>query len=132
AAEYRRAAEFRMALRDFISHSDKAVTRSGLTPQRYLLLLAIKGGGNGDGTTMTQLSDQLRIAQSTVTELVDRAQRAGLVRRAGTKDGRVVAVHLTRLGEQRLESAFREVRDERDQLLVRLERAQKTFADWAG
>ena len=41
--EVLRAAEFRRLLRRFLAHGDVRVRQAGLTPQRYLLLLAIKG-----------------------------------------------------------------------------------------
>ena len=83
--EYRRAAEFRLALNRFLGTSDNAVRAVGLTPQRYLMLLAIKGS-RGGGLTISDLADLLGSAQSTVTELVDRREAAGLVRRGGSND----------------------------------------------
>jgi len=34
-------------LRKFLAHGDATVRRCGLTPQRYLLLLAVKGAPDG-------------------------------------------------------------------------------------
>src|SRR5256885_16572134 len=79
-----RAAEFRAALRQFLRRSERIARSSGLTPQRYLLLLMIKGAPNGsEQSTVTQLAERLQLAQSTVTELVRRAEGVGLVE-AGT------------------------------------------------
>jgi hypothetical protein len=41
--EVQDAAELRRRLRRFLAHGDATVRRHGLTPQRYLLLLAVKG-----------------------------------------------------------------------------------------
>ncbi|MDX6469966.1 MAG: hypothetical protein QOF75_1769, partial [Gaiellaceae bacterium] len=40
-------AEFRTALRRFLRRSERIARQSGLTPQRYLLLLMIKGAAGG-------------------------------------------------------------------------------------
>ena len=75
-------AEFRASLRTFLRRSERIARRSGLTPQRHLLLLMIKGAPDGsEQSTVTELSERLQLAQSTVTELVGRAERAGLVER---------------------------------------------------
>lgn len=80
----------------------------GLTPQRYLLLLMIKGAPDGSETaTMTELTARLQIAQHTVTELVARAEQAGLIRRSPSADDRrVFDLRLTPKGERKLEKSF--------------------------
>ena len=129
--EVMRAAEFRRLLRRFTAHGDTAVRRAGLTPQRYLLLLAIKGAADGSQSrSIGQLTDDLQLAQSSVTELVDRAEAAGLVVRAGAEnDGRTVLVRVSEAGDRRLRSAMVAVRAEREQLLERLEQAHDNLAD---
>src|ERR687884_671665 len=77
-----RAADFRAALRQFLRRSERIARSSGLTPQRHLLLLMIKGAADGsEQSTVTELAERLQLAQSTVTELVRRAEEAGLVER---------------------------------------------------
>src|SRR5712691_8915010 len=95
------AAELRRRLRVFLAHGDTIVRRHGLTPQRYLLLLAIKGAPDGSGSrSIGELADDLQLAQSSITELVDRVEAAGLVIRTSVKsDARVVRVRLTPLGD---------------------------------
>ncbi len=117
--EYRRAAQFRLALNRFLGNADAAVREAGLTPQRYLLLLVIKGS-RGDGLTITDLAELLQSAQSTVTELVDRSEAAGLVRRGGSNDGRVVVVTVTPEGDRLFRKAFAAVRDDRERLMAHL------------
>src|SRR5436190_21560489 len=97
-------ADFRAALRMFLRRTERVARRSGLTPQRYLLLLMIKGAPDGsEQSTVTELSERLQLAQSTVTELVSRAEEAGLVEREqSTADGRVAHQRLTEAGERRL------------------------------
>ena len=103
-----RVAEFRAALRRFMRKSERVARASGLTPQRYLLMLMIKGAPDArEQSTVTELADRLQLAQSTVTELVRRAEQAGLIeRRASSVDGRVAYLRLTGEGERRLARAF--------------------------
>ena len=97
-------AEFRAALRRFMRRSERIARTSGLTPQRHLLLLMIRGAP--DGT-----------AKSTVTELVRRAEEAGLVaREPSSVDGRVAHLRLTPEGERRLARSFRSHATEREEL----------------
>jgi DNA-binding MarR family transcriptional regulator len=78
----------------------------------------IKGASNGSETsTVTELSERLQLAQSTVTELVRRAEGAGLVdREQSSVDGRVAHLTLSTEGERRLMQAFTDNETERAQL----------------
>jgi len=111
-------AEFRAALRQFLRRSERVARRSGLTPQRYLLLLMIKGApGGAEQSTVTELAERLQLAQSTVTELVRRAEEAGLLAREQSQtDARVAHLRLTDEGEQRLQRSFTQLSTERAQL----------------
>jgi len=111
-------AEFRAALRRFARRSERVARSSGLTPQRYLLLLMIKGAPDGsEQSTVTELAERLQLAQSSVTELVRRAEEAGLIEREqSTDDGRVAHLRLTREGELRLTRSFTDLGPERAEL----------------
>ncbi len=111
-------AEFRAALRRFLRRSEKIARDCGLTPQRYLLLLMIKGSPSGrERSTVTELAERLQLAQSTVTELVRRAEDAGLLARERSQhDARVAYLRLTDDGESRLTRSFTALAKERDQL----------------
>ena len=111
-------AEFRAALRRFLRRSERIARQSGLTPQRYLLLLMIKGAPDGaEQSTVTELADRLQLAQSSVTELVSRAEEAGLVdREQSHSDARVAHLRLTAEGERRLQLSFTQLVTERAQL----------------
>ena len=125
--EVARVAEFRAALRVFLRRSERIARQCGLTPQRHLLLLMIKGAADGsERSTVTELADRLQLAQSTVTELVRRAEEIGLVaREQSAQDGRVAYLRLTDEGEQRLMRSFTELSAERAQL-------REAFAHIAG
>ena len=128
--EVQDAAELRRRLRRFLAHGDTTVRRCGLTPQRYLLLLAVKGAPDGSETrTIGGLADDLQLAQSSATELVDRAEAAGLiVRTASPHDGRVVTISLSGEGESRFAAAFRALGGDRAELLAYLDHARRHLA----
>jgi len=111
-------ADFRAALRRFLRQSERIARQSGLTPQRYTLLMMIKGAPDkSEQSTVTELSGRLQLAQSTVTELVRRAEEAGLVEREQSqRDARVAHLRLTDEGERRLMLSFTELDKERAQL----------------
>jgi DNA-binding MarR family transcriptional regulator len=102
ANRYRAAAEFRAELRRFLRRSETKARAAGVTPSQHLLLLQIAGAEDGV-TTVSSLVASLSLTQSAVTELVQRAEQAGLVtRRPSTTDARVVLLSLTPEGEARL------------------------------
>src|SRR5438046_8728270 len=115
ASEVARVADFRAALRAFLRKAERNARKSGLAPQRYLLLLMIKGAAEGsEQSTVTELAERLQLAQSTVTELVRRAEEVGLVEREqSASDGRVAYLRLTAEGETRLGRAFTDLAAER-------------------
>jgi len=119
AGEYQETAELRSALRQFLRRSEVIARRHQLTPRQYLLLLMI--GAKEDSpepTTISDLVDRLALTQSTITELVQRAEEAGLVaRRPSPTDGRVSYLLLTSVGAKRLRAAWEEHGPERDRLL---------------
>jgi DNA-binding MarR family transcriptional regulator len=113
---YTAAARFRAELRRFLRDSETCARQEGLTPQQYLVLLQIGGSQNGTAT-VSELVDRLALTQSTVTELVQRAEHAGLVsRRPAPHDARVVLLRLTGDGERRLARVHRRLGAERSRL----------------
>ncbi len=122
AEEVARVADFRAALRRFLRQSERIARASRLTPQRHLLLLMIKGAP-GEHSTVTELAERLQLAQSTVTELVSRAEEADLVEREQSReDGRVAHLRLTAEGERRLAWSFTGLEAERRLLREVIER----------
>jgi DNA-binding MarR family transcriptional regulator len=128
-SEVQRTAEVRAALRQFLRVTEAVARRHRLTPQRYLLLLMIKGAADGtESSTVSELCERLQLAQSTVTELVQRAEEAGLVRRDPSEaDGRVAHLYLTREGDDRLCGAFNEMRGERAHLAEALRMLEESL-----
>lgn len=97
-------AAFRAHLRSFLRHNERTCREWGLTPQRYLLLLAIKGAPDGsERLSLTEAAERLQLSRNTVTELCTRAETAGLLRREPSQtDARVVYLRVTEEGERRL------------------------------
>jgi DNA-binding MarR family transcriptional regulator len=128
AAEAVPVAEFRAALRGFLRTSERNSRAAGLTPQRYLLLLMIKGAPDrSERSTVTELAERLQLAQSTVTELVRRAEETGLLERErSSEDGRVAILRLTPEGDRRLAQVFTSNERERQGLTRAFEQLQST------
>ena len=114
--EYAAAARLRSALRRFLRESETLARAEGLTPRQYLLLLQIAGADDGH-STVSKLVERLVLTQSTVTELVQRAEHAGLVqRRTATHDARVAYLSLTDEGSRRLAAVHARLSSERARL----------------
>ena len=70
-----------------------------------------------EATTVSDLVTTLSLTQSAVTELVQRAELAGLVERTPSRDdGRVVHLSLTPLGAEKLAAVHTALGPERAQL----------------
>lgn len=118
---YRPAAEFRAELRRFLRRSEDCARAHGLTPRQHLLLLQIAGSDESVGR-ISDLVGRLSLTQSAVTELVQRAEEAGLVQRSPSpRDGRVVDLRLTPEGERRLAEVHDELGPEREHLRLAME-----------
>jgi DNA-binding MarR family transcriptional regulator len=130
--ELRRAAAFRTGLRRFLVRSDAVASTAGLTSQRYDLLLMIRSSGSG-GIRITELCDLLQMRQTAVTELVRRAEDAGLIEREPSQDdGRVWFLHLTKEGERRLLQAFAGLRADRAALAAAFDELDSSFRATGG
>ena len=104
-------AAFRTALHRFERRTGVAARASGLTPQRYLLLLTIWGSSNGQ-STVTGIADALDLPQTTVSDMVARAIDVGLVERRPSADARSALLFVTPEGKRRVtETAGRLERD---------------------
>ncbi|HKE72291.1 MAG TPA: helix-turn-helix domain-containing protein [Acidimicrobiales bacterium] len=100
-ADYERLLDLRDELRRFLHWSEQEARAAGLPPAQHQLLLAVRGH-RGD-PTIGELAAHLLVRHHSAVELVDRAQRAGLVERVvDPDDHRVVRVRLTAEGEGRL------------------------------
>ena len=84
-------------------YSRRLASEVGLTVPQLVCLGALQSGG---AATPTSLAEQVSLSKGTVTGIVDRLERAGLMRRERTaKDRRVVTLVLTDAGRQVVERA---------------------------
>ena len=117
--EFARAAELREALRRFQRTSDELSAAQGLTTRTYQLLLMIKTGRAGEGrASLRELEERLQLGKSTITELVLRTERRGLVNRDLDRDRPgTISVRLTPVGERKLSKVTAQLGDERRRLI---------------
>ena len=84
---------------------------AGLTPQQYNVLRILRGAGE-TGLTCGQIKDRLLTRDSDLTRLLDRLEKAGLVkRRRAEADRRAVVTHLAPAGLVLLASLDEPVRE---------------------
>jgi DNA-binding MarR family transcriptional regulator len=102
--QYQRLLEFRTGLRQFMKWSTEQASAAGVTGNQHQLLLAVRGHRGSRPPSIGDLASALVERQHSMSELVDRAVAAGLVRRvADPADRRVVRVALTAKGKQKLD-----------------------------
>lgn len=100
-ATLRHLATFRYTLRKFLHFSEEAARHAGLTPQQHQLMLGIAGFSPNASATISELAEFLQERHHSVVGLIERAEHAGLVRRAqDPQDRRVVRVSLTPRGRR--------------------------------
>src|SRR5215469_6037988 len=99
--DYEHLLAFRTSLRRFQRWSEDQAKAAGLTHVQHQLLVAVKGHPGSEPPTVGDLADYLLLRHHSTVELVDRAEAAGLVRRAtDARDGRVARVRLTAKGDR--------------------------------
>jgi DNA-binding MarR family transcriptional regulator len=120
--DFEALARFRFGIRRYLRFSEETVRDHGLAPQQYVLLLALKGFPEREWATVRELAERLQLRHHSVVELINRAQKQGLVDRAGhPDDARAVRVLLTEDGDRilaRLGALHRAELRRMDQILV--------------
>ena len=93
-------AEFRYQMRKFLSFSETAAERCGIATQQYQLMQVIAAMSPDQDASISYLADRMVLRHNSMVELVDRAERAGLVKREhDERDLRRSLVRLTPQGE---------------------------------
>jgi DNA-binding MarR family transcriptional regulator len=98
------------------THLKNAMADAGvsITPAQSAILFLLK---RRDGQTMSGLSQELSIDNSTLTGLVDRLERSGFVKRnASTADRRASHVTITNSGNDEIERAKAVIRRVNDRI----------------
>jgi len=132
-AELRTLAEFRYQLRRFLSFSETVTEQRGIAAQQYQLIQVIAAVPEGQQASISYLAERMVLRHNSTVELVDRAERAGLVRREPDEnDLRRSLVKLTPQGEITLQELavehLKELAPRCDHLisaLLELQRASK-------
>jgi|SRR5579883_144239 DNA-binding MarR family transcriptional regulator len=107
--EYRALAELRHRIRLFLREGDAKSRKSGLEPQQYLFLLALRGLPDGVEGSIRNMAERLALKHHSVVELVDRMSMRGYVRRNRSRnDRRRVLVSILPRGEKLLEQVARQ------------------------
>src|SRR5665213_1452519 len=111
-----RLAEFRFQLRKFLRFSEVAAEAAGISVQQYQMLQVIAAVPEGQGASISYLADRMILRHNSAVELVDRAVRAGVVRReSDDEDLRRSIVRLMPEGEKVLEQLIPSHLDELDE-----------------
>jgi DNA-binding MarR family transcriptional regulator len=122
-------AAFRASLRSFLRETEHAARAWGLTPQRYALLLAVKGAPDGSQRLrFTDIAERLQLSRNATSDLVARAEDAGLVEREpSTEDARVTYVRATPDGERRLHGVIAASDADRRMLIASFDELAESF-----
>lgn len=134
-ADYEHLAQVRHALRLFARQTELELRRFNVSPQQYLLLLALKGFPGRETANITELAERLQIRHNAVIGLVNRAEAGGFVKRLHDPDGadrRIVHVKLTYVGERLLAKMVESLRAERAQVHESLSSAYETRSGQPG
>jgi len=114
-------AEFRVALRRFVTASELQTAAFGLTARQYDLL-AVLHHPTRPRVTPGSLADELALSKSAATELLSRAVKAGLVHREiDPANARTKLVTATSEGTSRFFGAVVALRGERTRLFEPLQ-----------
>ncbi|RSL19402.1 DNA-binding MarR family transcriptional regulator [Edaphobacter aggregans] len=96
-------AEFRYRLRRFLSFSETASEAVGISAQQYQLLQVVAAVPAGQESSITYIAERMMVRHNSAVELVDRAEKAALVRRvADESDHRRSLVEITGRGAELL------------------------------
>src|SRR5262245_8656795 len=100
--DYHALAQWRQALRRFLSASESITRSLGVSPTQYQLLLFVRGSRNG-APSIADLAESLQVRHQSAVGLMDRCEGSGLVRRRrDPANRRRVLVSLTRRGSSLL------------------------------
>lgn len=95
-----RLADFRYQLRRFLNFSETEAERFGIAAQQYQLMQVIGALPAGASASISFLAERMVLRHNSTVELVDRAERAGLVQRVSDeRDLRRSLVVLTPHGQ---------------------------------
>lgn len=96
-------AEFRYELRRFLHFSETSAETQGISAQKYQLLQVVEAASAAGRVTISTIAERMVLRHNSAVELVDRAERLGLVERLSDEtDLRRSIVVLTEAGRRTL------------------------------
>lgn len=133
APPIRELAQFRYRLRRFLRFSERAARAQGVTPLQHQLLLGTAGFTDRGWATISELAEYLQKRHNGVVSLVNRAARAGLVKKSRCADDRrVVRVDLTSRGRRVLVALSELHQQELARIPLYLERSEEEASAGTG
>lgn len=114
--------QLRVVVRLASNHSAQVERSTGIPGAR---LWALHEVAQADGLSVGELAQRLRVHQTTVSNLLNRLEASGLVRKGRSpNDRRIVHIHLTAAGRKALKSAAGPARGLLPNVLGGMSRAQ--------
>lgn len=102
-ADFEYLLRLRTGLRRFLRWSEQQAQAAGLTSAQHQLLLAVRGHPGDTTPTIGEIAEYLVLRHHSASELIDRAEAAGLVvRNPDPINGTQVRVSLTATGAAKL------------------------------
>ena len=113
-----------------VKEGDRVFKPLGLTDSWFNILMLIRYQSENGRINQSELGRMLLVNRSNVTGLVDRMERAGLVRRVDDpQDRRVNMVEMTAKGLETLERAYEIYRERIEQILAGLDETRAPDID---
>jgi DNA-binding MarR family transcriptional regulator len=114
------------AARNIQERLEGALEAVGLSAAKYMALEVLVRAG--DSLTLGELADRLKCVRSNVTQLVDRLEADGLVKRADhPEDRRAIRAMVTPLGIERQAAGARAVQQLQAELAARVDPAERAL-----
>lgn len=86
-------------------HAAEFFAPYGLTDVQFNLMMMMRYHGGAEGLSQARLSEMMMVNRANVTGLVDRLEKAGMVRRTAAADRRFNMIQLTAKGSKLLDKA---------------------------
>ena len=102
--DYESLAQFRYEIRSFLDFVQRVAAKSGIEPQQYQALLAIRGLRGDETPNVRTLARRMLLRHHSAVELSARLERRGWIKRTRSdNDRREVLLRLTSRGQHLLD-----------------------------